>query len=140
MIVVWLFLFLLLRKVIKLALHSVMLKNSNVDFGLIRDNKKSIWNVTTELMKVLSRIKDARTNILTLLMKLFLFLLQRKLKLPNCPLVLIFSVTIIGKLKARIILSTLLSMKKCWDGRGFESKVEHKGSLYRCVSSLPRII
>ena len=40
-------------------------------------------------MKVLSRIKDARTNILTLLMKLFLFLLQRKLKLPNCPLVLI---------------------------------------------------
>ena len=41
-------------------------------------------------MKVLSRIKDARTNILTLLMILFLFLLQRKLKLPSCPLVLIF--------------------------------------------------
>ncbi len=41
-------------------------------------------------MRVLSRIKGARITILTLLMKLFLFMLQRKLKLPNCPLVLIF--------------------------------------------------
>ena len=63
------------------------------------------------------------------------FFLQRKLKLPSCPLVLIFFGDDNRKIESKNKVINIVIDEEGWDGRGFESKVEHKGSMYRGIST-----